>query len=227
MQKQHVAAWCVLLLAIGMVWVVLWGRDPMRVHRLTVVSDCRWVRPEFVAQRLQPFLKQNFFALPLETMRVSLLAEMPWVSSVRLSRMWPPALRVTLLEREVVARWGEDAWLSRDAVVLRPPGGGPKHLVRLGGPEDQADLILSFYEQSKRLGVPGHPVTRVQVNDRHVWTVWLAGGLRVDLGRVNRHARWARFVRVIAALRVKQFGKALVFDMRYPNGFVMRKPGHV
>ena len=147
---------------------------------------------------------------------------LPWVAAASVRRVWPDMLRITVEQQQPVARWGGAALMNAEARIFRPrelPAGLPS----LAGPPGSADRVLVRYGALRRALAPlGFEVTGVTLDERRAWTVTLADGGRLRLGREDIEARIDRFVRAWPRLSRAQNQRIALVDLRYPNGFALR-----
>ena len=60
------------------------------------------------------------------------------------------------------------------------------------------------------------------MNERRAWSLRLANGLQLGLGRNDIHLRLLRFVRVYAEVLKPRLEAIDSVDLRYTNGFAVR-----
>ena len=150
------------------------------------------------------------------------LAEIPWVRGAVVRRVWPATLHVRLHEYEPVAYWGRAALLSEDGEVFAPPLGRPYDLPFFEAPPERRHEVLAFYRWlAAAFGDAGAEVAALRLDRRGSWSLRLADGTRLALGRENARARASRFL----AARRAGFApprRAACIDLRYPDGFAVR-----
>jgi len=94
------------LLIAGVQWLLRSSLFP--VHEVTVSGHLAHTARNEVTRATQGRIRGNFFAVDLAEVRTALEA-LPWVRSVRVRRVWPDRLEVTLEEHVPLAHWGENA----------------------------------------------------------------------------------------------------------------------
>jgi len=148
---------------------------------------------------------------------------LPWVTAATVRRVWPDALRVSVDAHQAVAIWGEGALMNADAGLFRPSPLPDLVLPELAGPPGSAVRVLERYravqEQLDGIGLEASALT---LNERRAWTLTLAGGGVVRLGRNAVDARLARFVAAWQRLPETDQREPAVADLRYPDGFALR-----
>jgi cell division protein FtsQ len=207
---------------VGLQWLMRTAPFPIRtVELITPPKHASRMQIEAVLARQG---RGNFFAAPLDDLRGA-IERLPWVRSATVRRVWPDRLEVTIEEHVALARWGADALV--DTFGERFTGSSDESLPLFSGPTGTEGEVTKRYERFATLVAPlQSPIERIVLSQRHAWTLRLANGLQLTLGRDGDLAeqRLERFVDAyansIGAGRVPQ-----VVDLRYPNGFVLRVKG--
>jgi cell division protein FtsQ len=166
----------------------------------------------------------NFFAVPLDELRAA-LERLPWVRSAGVRRVWPDRIEVALEEHVALARWGADALVN--TYGERFAGSPDESLPLFSGPMGTEAEVTQRYQRFAALVAPlESPIARIALSQRHAWSVRLANGMQLTLGRDGDLAeqRLERFV--AASAGTVSAGRApQVVDLRYPNGFALRVKG--
>ncbi|BBO60280.1 cell division protein FtsQ/DivIB [Mycoavidus sp. B2-EB] len=179
-------------------------------------------------------LRGNFFTLDLDAARAA-FESMPWVRHASVRRIWPNRLTVTLDEYTPLGTWGND-WLvstqgERFSANLAEAG---DDLPVFNGPPGSEQQVVARYHDFKRWLVPlGSRVQEVTLSPRYAWSVELANGMSIELGRepsgdLNEDTLAQRCSRLVAAWQylIQQWGTQIEYvDLRYPNGFAVRVAG--
>jgi cell division protein FtsQ len=167
-------------------------------------------------------LKGNFFTLDLIKTR-NAFEKLPWARSVSLRRRWPDKLEVVIEEHQELARWGSIALVNTHGELFHAASNSD--LPVFFGPGDGVVEVASQYlEVSKALKTADLKIASLALTPRRAWQVTTTSGMVIELGRVEMQARLDKFVSVyrhtIAGLNVK----VTYADLRYPNGFAVRRP---
>ena len=145
----------------------------------------------------------------------------PWVRDAAVRRRFPSTLEITFEAYEPLARWGDHALLSVRGEVFTAAYAGK--LARLRGPDAAAATMAQEYPRIVSLLAPvASPVAELRLSARGAWEVVLESGLVLELGRGDIEPRLARFARAWPRLAAQGVTSAHA-DLRYPNGFALRR----
>ena len=208
---------------VGLNWLFRASPFPVRhVEVTTPLTHASAAQMEAVLARQG---RGNFFAFPIDDLRGA-LERLPWVRTATVRRVWPDRLEIAIEEHVAFARWSA----APDALVNtfgeRFAASSDAALPLFSGPQGTEGEVTRRYQRFSALLAPlASPIERIVLSQRHAWSVRLANGLQITLGRDADLAeqRLERFVDAYASTvgtRVPQ-----VVDLRYPNGFALRVKG--
>lgn len=204
-------------------WEALSNPHRFPVRQVQVGGNFRYLDPARLKSALAGVVGGSFFAVDVRAVRAAALA-LPWVQSAAVRREWPGTLVVRVVERVPYARWGADALVTAAGTVFRPRRIPPlPALPELHGPAGTEALVLRRYrEYGALLAAAGLRLVRVDLDARRSWSLGLAGGVRLHLGRADPTQRLKRFLSVYPAAFAGRVGDIAVVDLRYTNGFAVR-----
>ena len=206
----------------GVSWLL--RASPFPVRMVEVTTPLKHASAAQVEALLARQGRGNFFAFPIDELRGA-LERLPWVRTATVRRVWPDRLEIAIEEHVAFARWGVDALVNTHGerfVGAR----SDESLPLFTGPQGTEGEVTRRYQRFAALVAPlASPIERIVLSQRHAWSVRLANGLQITLGRDADRAeqRLERFVEAYASTigaRVPQ-----VVDLRYPNGFALRVKG--
>jgi cell division protein FtsQ len=204
---------------VGLQWLMRTAPFPIRTVELTTpLKHASRMEIEAVLARQG---RGNFFAAPLDELRGA-IERLPWVRSATVRRVWPDRLEITIEEHVALARWGADALV--DTYGERFAGGSHESLPLFSGPPGTEGEVTKRYQRFAALVAPlESPIERIVLSQRHAWSVRLANGLQLTLGRDGDLAeqRLERFVDAYGS-SVSEGRVPRVVDLRYPNGFAVK-----
>jgi cell division protein FtsQ len=144
-----------------------------------------------------------------------------WVDEAVVTRVWPDAIKVAIVEQVAAARWNDMGLLNaRGELFLRKARFVPPELPLLEGPEGtEGDVAQLFIDAQGRLYEAGLRLTGVRLDERGAWELELVNGLQVKLGRQAVNERLERFIALATTMVAKRAAEISYVDMRYTNGF--------
>ena len=167
-------------------------------------------------------LKGNFFTLDLIKARDA-FEKLPWARTVSVRRRWPDKLEVSIEEHQALARWGSIALVDTHGELFHAASGSD--LPVFYGPGDGVIEVASQYgEFSKELKVANLQIASLALTPRRAWKITTTNGIVIELGRVEMNTRLAKFAGVYKTTIAGLNKKITYADLRYPNGFAVRKP---
>ncbi len=245
-RRKWVTRWTLLATATVLAFITitalvadrLFLPSAFRVDRVKVEGVLEHIDPTPLAKVVSAAVDGNFFSLDLNRVERA-VADLPWVYSVTVRRVWPRSIHVTVIEQHPVARWGKSHWLNTDGqVITLTPASDLTELVQLDGPDGASFRVLERYRKwQTRLAKYGLKIRRVTLSPRRAWTLaispmsWTvdrgdgigAAEFDVILGNRDTEARLQRFVRSYGTLLYQQAGELDRVDMRYPNGIAVSR----
>ncbi|MSP85989.1 MAG: cell division protein FtsQ/DivIB [Methylotenera sp.] len=192
------------------------------LREVVVDGQLSHVSREQVKLIVAKHLKGNFFTLDLIKAR-NAFEKLPWARNVSLRRRWPDKLEVVIEEHQALARWGSIALVNTHGELFHAASNSD--LPVFFGPGDGVIEIASQYvEVSKTLKPADLEIASLAVTPRRAWQVTTTNGMVVELGRVEMQARLEKFVSIYNSTIVRLNLKVAYADLRYPNGFAVRRP---
>jgi cell division protein FtsQ len=168
-------------------------------------------------------LRGNFFTLDLVQAR-NAFQKLPWVRNVSVRRRWPDKLEVTIEEHRELARWGNIALVNTYGELFH--AASDSELPVFYGPGDGVDEVAEYYGKfSEQLKPTGMRVMQLALSPRRAWEIGTDSGMVIELGREQMEARLDKFVHVYAKTLGGLNVRLAYADLRYPNGFAVRRPG--
>jgi cell division protein FtsQ len=216
-----------LLTAVGVTWVgmgiVTSDRWPIRWLELN--GEFQRVSAEQLRASLAPQMGTNFFTVDLGVLRDAAAAN-AWVSQVRVQKLWPDTVAVTVAEYEPVAHWNRGELIARDGRSFSVPEADEiQGLPWLEGPPARLpDVLQTWVSLNEQLQPLGLEVQRLAIDERGSWSLELTNGTRVYLGRDSTEERLARLLSSWDALMEQQDVPPRGIDLRYTNGFAVAWP---
>jgi len=220
-----VANFLFALSVLGMLYAALFAVVHLPIFPLREVKvegQLNHVSREQIQLIVAKHLKGNFFTLDLIKARDA-FEKLPWARNVSLRRRWPDKLEVSIEEHQALARWGSIALVNTHGELFHAASGSD--LPIFYGPGDGVIEVASQYvEFSKALKLANLEITTIALTPRRAWQVSTSNGMVMELGRVEMQLRLERFADVYTTTIAALNKKISYADLRYPNGFAVRRP---
>jgi cell division protein FtsQ len=192
------------------------------LREVKIDGELSHVNREQVKLIVAKHLKGNFFTLDLVKAR-NAFEKLPWARNVSLRRRWPDTLEVVIEEHQALARWGTIALVNTHGELFHAASGS--ELPMFYGPGDGVVEVASqFSEFSKALKKANLEIANLALTPRRAWQITTTNGMVVELGRVEMQPRLEKFVSVYSSTIAGLNMKVTYADLRYPNGFAVRRP---
>lgn len=226
--KPRVLNWLANLLFSLAVVLMIYGALFAIVHlpifpirEVKVEGEVAHVNEEQVRLIVDKHLKGNFFTLDLIATR-NAFTKLPWAREVSVRRVWPDTLNVTIKEHAALARWGDAALVSTRGEVFHAATDANLPVFS-GADHDVKKVTKQYAEFSKVLNSVDIKIARLRLSARQAWEIKTNKGALIVLGRVDMTKRLARFAAAYDAVLQYQNTEIMYADLRYPNGFAIRK----
>lgn len=169
------------------------------------------------------WIGKSFFATDLSDIKND-LERRPWIESAAVRRVWPDRLEIEIREKKPLAYWNGDQLVSRSGELFSP--GNPEvagRLPRLAGPDERVKEVISMARSmSETLTERGLGFAGLTLEQRGAWTLTLANGIEVVLGRDQVEERFSRFITVYENRLISREDEVIQVDARYTNGVAVK-----
>lgn len=178
---------------------------------------------EVLEKRASAWVGKSFFATDLADVKAA-IEQRPWVESAAVRRVWPDGLSINVREKKPLAYWNDQKLVSRRGEVFAPVDRSQAGaLPRLSGPDDRVgEVVETAQKLSRRLAAKGLGFAGLQLEARGAWTLILANGIEVALGRDEIQQRFERFMTVYEGELATHAEDVERVDARYTNGVAVR-----
>lgn len=192
------------------------------LREVKVDGQLHHVSREQVKLIVAKHLKGNFFTLDLQKTRDA-FEKLPWARKVSIRRRWPDKLEVVIEEHQAMARWSTVALVNTHGELFH--AASSSDLPIFYGPSDGVIEVASQYDAfNKVLKTANLQIATLTLTPRHAWQITANNGMSIELGRVEMQARLEKFTNVYNGTLAMLNKKIAYVDLRYPNGFALRKP---
>lgn len=216
-----------LVMALPLLALLAWAWstfDPdtfLPINSVQIEGEFRYLKRDDLQRTAMPHVQGGFFSLNLQQVREAILV-LPWVEDATVRRQWPDGLRIKVMEKQPAAWWGDGRLLSSRGVLFVPGQIGALALPKLEGPDGLEKILLQeLGGMQTELASTGQQIQKIRVDARRSWTVFMASGLELRLGREDEHLRLQRFVDVYGEYFQPRLEQIKHIDMRYTNGLAV------
>lgn len=192
------------------------------IREVKVDGQLTHVNREQIKLIVAKHLKGNFFTLDLIKTRDA-FEKLPWARNVSVRRRWPDKLDVAIEEHQALARWGNIGLVNTHGELFQ--AATDADLPVFYGPGDGVmEVTKSYGNYSQILNKADIRIAQVTLSPRRAWEIKTDKELLIALGRVDMEARLNKFAGAYKSTLGQLNVKVVYADLRYPNGFAVRKP---
>lgn len=214
-----------VFLLVKSFWQIGNSQYAFPIERVVLEGDILITQEKDIAAILDDMQSNSFFEVDLQQLSDKLVA-LPWIEKVSIKRQWPNKLAVTVVEREVSYRWGDNELLDREGnrfaktnhVVF-------EQLPRIDGVSGyESEVIVAYQQLIKELGGSAERlgIEKFVLNAYLSWELHLQSGLVVKFGRDDYTQRLKRFVQAYQSDKLPNAEQLTTIDFRYHRGFAVK-----
>lgn len=234
MKKLMVVLVLLIMVAFGCWYIV--QHPYFHIATVTIDSDNgqEFKRVDQVAifEAVRQPLTGSLFTVDLQKAREIALMQ-PWVKQVRIERIVPHSIKISVIEQEPAAYWiqagyragfiatdGEVFQISPDIVVTEP-------LPELEGAYGtQMKMLQQYHLFEDKLRSFRLSIKRLKYTNRAAWSLMLDNGVEVRLGKEDVLERLNRFIHLWQSELFQHANEVDYVDMRYPHGAAVKYHHH-
>ena len=223
----YLGGWGLLLVACLVFAAGMYGlyqvMTDAKVAELEVVGMPEGKEQDVMTAHLASVVNQNYFTSDLEVIRDKAL-EMPWVEQVVVSRAWPNAIRVRVMPKHPVARWGTGRLLSDNGMVYQEAmQRNYSQLPLMHGPLSQYKMMMRRYNEINQLFLPAilH-LKELYLTERMTWFMQFDTGLRIIVDQDQTMSKLQRLSSLAQNDLKAVWPNISAIDLRYRNGLSLQ-----
>jgi len=158
---------------------------------------------------------------------VAAINRLGWSRNVRVRRVWPRTIQISLARETLAARWGEHSFLTTDGEIVRSPLAQEVFLPKLSGTFSSGSEAMQIYAMlSKRLSRNGLTATELTETKLGEWRLVLSSGTTVLIGSTDLNERMGRVLVVYRSELADRINRVDRIDARYGSGVAVRWRNH-
>ncbi|OYZ10994.1 MAG: cell division protein FtsQ [Methylophilales bacterium 16-45-7] len=217
-------ATAIVMMLYGVLFVVV-HLPIFPLREVRVEGNMSHVNREQIKLIVAKHLKGNLFTLNLERTRDA-FEKLPWARSVSVRRRWPDQIVVGVEEHQALARWGNLALVNTHGEVFH--AASDAQLPVFFGPGDGVLEVTKGYATYEKILQPAKlKIAQIRLSPRRAWEIKTQDGMQIAVGRVDMTKRLEKFAKGYVTTLSQLNVKVTYADLRYPNGFAVRKPAHM
>ncbi|SNR64008.1 cell division protein FtsQ [Methylobacillus rhizosphaerae] len=206
----------------GLVYVVV-HLPIFPLREVRVDGQLEHVTREQIKLIAERHLQGNFFTVDVLKARDA-FQKLPWARKVSVRKRWPDRLEVVIEEQHELARWGNIALVNTYGELFH--AASDSDLPVFYGPGDAVAEVAKQYGVYSQIlaGGTGSHITQLALTSRRAWQIKTDKGLVIELGREQVEERLRKFANAYSHTLGGVKVAITYVDLRYPNGFAVRKP---
>lgn len=213
---------CALVLASRVVYLFLADAERFPITTVKIAANYQHISRKELESVLSGYLSTSFFSLPIRRLHADLLG-LEWSEQVYIERIWPSALKITLVEKTPVAIWNQSLMDNAGELFNVSKEKAELNLPRLSGPEGMQTEVLQMYQKlSKLLSIYGLQAAFLQLHDNQAWDLILTNGVQLRLGKKELEKRLLRFCKAYPHVFAEKSSQLASVDLRYARGMAVR-----
>ncbi len=223
----NLGGWLMLVIACLMLVIGVYGlyrvMTDATVAELQVVGARSDAEQQQLVKHLDPVIQANYFTSDLEQIRDEAL-EISWVDRVVVSRAWPNAIRVRVMPRHAIARWGTGRLLSDSGdIFTEAVYSSHQQLPLLHGPASQSKVMMRRYNEINQLFRPVNlRLKELYLTERMTWFMQFDSGLRIIVDQDQTMSKLQRLSHLAQTDLKPVWNKISAIDLRYRNGLAIQ-----
>lgn len=215
------------LACAGAAWVYqgMTTQERWPIRWLEIDGPFERVSAEQLRARLAPLATGSFFTVDIGKLRAA-VADTAWVADVKIRKIWPDTIQVTVYEYTPLAHWINGSLVAANGRTFTVASAdGIQGLPWLEGPANRLPIVFENWQKiDKELVSIGQHTEKVSLDARGSWSVLLNGGTEVRLGKGDIFKKLDTLVATWGELMKAKALPPISVDLRYTNGFAVLWP---
>lgn len=221
---RRLRGWLILLACILVFGVIVWwvyNSNYFPIKQVKIEGNLARSDSAQLEQISQKYIRGNIFRANLNGAQTA-FETMPWIDTVTISRRLPDTVEIKLVEHKPVARWKDGRLVDSNGQIFKAPSDEPLPAFE-GEPGTEKNMVEHYELFSQQLVPLNLKMRKLVYTPRSAWYVELDNGITVHLGREKEKERLIRFTEVWRSILKPQQAVLDYVDMRYKDGFAIRK----
>lgn len=192
------------------------------IRKVELIADLQYADKEAMQAYYNNLRGRGLFDESMSNLK-AFAESAAWVDSVKIRRVWPHTIRITVKEHKPLAYWNDGKLITAEGKVISPSNHPDLPLTHLSGPKDTESTVLDqFTLISQMLSTTSLRIASLTLEDRGAWNISFSNGISVKLGRDDILERLQRFVAVYKSDLSGRIDQIASVDARYPHGVAVK-----
>lgn len=201
---------------------VLANHKSLKIEHIGVQGE---VRPA-TAKALQDIIKQqlsgNLVTIDIVNLHNSVKA-LPAIKTAQIKRVGLNRLSIAVEEYQPIAVWSDERFVSKEGHIFHAEYTGDLSLPQFEAMEAQKDWLTAMYvEMQPLLEEYDFELKTLVVKSANTLKLVFSNHVEVIMNKKNWLPRLRAFCAVYQS-QIQKFGQGVFADLRYPNGFSLKK----
>ena len=196
------------------------GANWLPIKHVSIGGVFQYTEKFEIQEALEGLVTEGLYNADIQAMKQSMTI-LPWVNNAIVQRVWPDTIDIKIIEQKPIARWKSIDLVNAAGELFRPDNVSDfEHIPKLSGGEGNEKAIVEIMKGlALTLSEKKLVLSEFDINDRRAWTIKLATGIKLKLGREEQLKRLQQFLMTLSLIGEAQIEKITVVDLRYPNGY--------
>ena len=167
------------------------------VRSIELKNEPQYVTHSEILEVVKTHLNKGFFRLDVEAIQKSILT-LPWVSEVKVKRVWPDKVAIEIQEHVALACWNDKGILTTEGYIFYPnPNTISEKLPKFSGEGNRAkEMLQQYFSALEQLTPIGLMVKSMALSPTGTWQMVLDNEIGIILGKAGFIERLTRFAEV-------------------------------
>ncbi|MDO4641957.1 MAG: cell division protein FtsQ/DivIB [Neisseria sp.] len=217
-------SWLVLLavlLSVGVIVAWLYNSNYFPIKQVKIEGNLAHADNSELEKIAQKYMRGNIFQADLNGAQKAFEA-VSWIDGVTINRKLPDTVEIHLVEHQPIARWKDNRLVDSNGKLFKALS-EERFPAFEGEPGTEKNMVEHYNLFRQQLAPLNLNISQLIYSPRSAWSIVLDNRITIYLGRENEKERLTRFAEVWRSILKPQQAELDYVDMRYKDGFAIRK----
>ncbi|PCH85244.1 MAG: hypothetical protein COB26_01805 [Piscirickettsiaceae bacterium] len=220
---QQLYKWLALMTVLcALLWSLsswMSNRNTLPIKFVRIEGQLTHVSKDSITSSISNLVESGYFAVNTQQI-IAKLETLEWIKKVKVSRVWPDTISLSITEQKARAYWNKVHILNEDGMVIKPElVGMVESLPQLAGEDSKSvEVYLSFKRVNASLKEFEQSVVALSKSAHGSWSAMTKGGVSIAIGSGEPIEKIVSGIRLLSSVNMNVLGRIKQIDMRYPNG---------